>query len=141
MRKRTLWHVRLQMTQISLHFSAVWSKSSLSAWRNIALLASQNAPSEDSDQTAHAQSDQNLHWAHISGGIISDVEAQLITPYVVKWSAQGIESILFSFLYNSFWKPFGHSSLKQKRTCVVRELLQPQKTDKLFNSIALTSVL
>ena len=34
-------------TQISLHFT-VWSKSSVSAWRNDASLAIQNAPSEDS---------------------------------------------------------------------------------------------
>ena len=31
---------------------AVWSESSFSAWRNFASLAFQNAPSEDSDQTA-----------------------------------------------------------------------------------------
>ena len=39
-------------TQISLRIRAVWSESSLSAWRNFAFFAIQNALSEDSDQTA-----------------------------------------------------------------------------------------
>ena len=52
MRKRTFCHVHLTRTQISLRIRAVWSGSSLSAWRNFASLAIQNAPSEDSDQTA-----------------------------------------------------------------------------------------
>ena len=42
----------VQYTQISLRLRPVWSESSLSAWRNLASLAIQNAPSEDSDQTA-----------------------------------------------------------------------------------------
>ena len=52
MRIRTFWHVRPTQTQIRLRIRAVWSESSLSAWRNFASLAIQNAPSEDSDQTA-----------------------------------------------------------------------------------------
>ena len=36
-------------------------------------MAVRNAPSEDSDQTAHAQSDVNLQWAHVSEGTFSDV--------------------------------------------------------------------
>ena len=51
-RKRTFWHVRPMKTQISLRIHAVWLESSLSAWRNFASLAIQNAPREDSDQTA-----------------------------------------------------------------------------------------
>ena len=51
-RKRTFWHVRETKTQISLRIRAVWSESLLSAWRNFASLAIQNAPREDSDQTA-----------------------------------------------------------------------------------------
>ena len=51
-RKRTFWYVRPTKTQISLRIRAVWSESSLSAWRNFASLAIQKAPSEDSDQTA-----------------------------------------------------------------------------------------
>ena len=51
-RKRTFWYVRPTKTQIGLHIRAVWSESSLSTWRNFALLAIQTAPSEDSDQTA-----------------------------------------------------------------------------------------
>ena len=51
MRKHTFWHVRLAETQISRRMHTVWSESSLSAWRNFASLAIQNASSEDSDQT------------------------------------------------------------------------------------------
>ena len=39
-------------TQISLCIHAVWSESLQSVWRNFASLAIQNAPSEDSEQTA-----------------------------------------------------------------------------------------
>ena len=66
--KRTFWHVRPTKTQISQRIRAVWSESSLSTWRNFAFLAIQSAPSEDSDQTAHAQSDLNLRWAHMFVG-------------------------------------------------------------------------
>ena len=44
--------VRPTKTQISLRLRAVWLESSLSASRNFASLAIQNARSEDSDQTA-----------------------------------------------------------------------------------------
>ena len=36
-------------TQIRLRMREVWSESSLSAWRNFASLAIQNAPSRDSE--------------------------------------------------------------------------------------------
>ena len=52
MRKPNFWYVRPTKTQIRLRILAVWSESSLSASRNFASLAIQNAPSEDSDQTA-----------------------------------------------------------------------------------------
>ena len=52
MGKRNCWHVRPTKTQIRLRISAVWSESTLTAWRNFASLARQNAPIEDSDQTA-----------------------------------------------------------------------------------------
>ena len=51
-RQCTLEHVRQTKTQISLCIRAVWSESLLPALRNSASLAIQNAPSEDSDQTA-----------------------------------------------------------------------------------------
>ena len=38
--------------KISLRIHADWSESTLSAWRHCASLTIQNAPSEDSDQTA-----------------------------------------------------------------------------------------
>ena len=51
-RKCTIRHVSPAKTQISLHIRDVWSESSLSAWRNFASLAIENAaPSEDSDWT------------------------------------------------------------------------------------------
>ena len=54
--------MRPSKTQISLRICAVWSKSSLSAWRNIASLAIQDAPSEDSDQTARMR---RLIWIFV----------------------------------------------------------------------------
>ena len=44
-------YVRPTKTQISLPITAVWSESSLSAWRNFTSLAIQNAPNEISDRT------------------------------------------------------------------------------------------
>ena len=41
-----------QKTQVNLRIRAVWSEFSLSAGRNVAFLAIQNKPSEDTDQTA-----------------------------------------------------------------------------------------
>ena len=51
-RKHTFLHVRPTKTQISLRIRSAWSESSLSVWRNFASLVIQNAPSEDTDQTA-----------------------------------------------------------------------------------------
>ena len=45
------------------HASAQTELFSLSAWRKLSSLASQNVPSEDSDQT-----DLNLPWTHIFEG-------------------------------------------------------------------------
>ena len=50
MRKLTFWYVRPRKTQIYLRIRAFWSV--LFAWRNLASLAIQNAPSKDSDQSA-----------------------------------------------------------------------------------------
>ena len=70
--KYTFWHERPTKTLISLRIYAVRSESSLSTWRNVASLAIQNASSEDFDQPAHAQAAQNLRWAHMSKGMLSD---------------------------------------------------------------------
>ena len=52
MRKHTFRHVRPKRTQLKLISLLIQSEqSSLSAGRNFASLAAQNAPSEDSDQT------------------------------------------------------------------------------------------
>ena len=58
-RTRTFWHVRPTKTQIRLRMRAVWSESSLDAWRNFAWLAIENELSEDSDQTARIP---NVIW-------------------------------------------------------------------------------
>ena len=50
--KRTFWRVHPTKTQLRLRIRAVWSVSSLSAWKTIASLTIQNSPSEDSNQTA-----------------------------------------------------------------------------------------
>ena len=75
MRKRTFRHVRPTKIQISLWFSRVWSESLFSTQRNFASLASQNALSEDSDQTV--QIEMNLHLEQMSRGAFSYVEAQI----------------------------------------------------------------
>ena len=53
-------------TQINLYIPAVWSESSLSAWKNFVSFDIQNEPSEDSDQTAWMRSDLNPCLAHLS---------------------------------------------------------------------------
>ena len=50
-RKHTFRHVRPTKTQISLRIRAVWSESSLAAWRNFASLSVPYTPSEDSYMT------------------------------------------------------------------------------------------
>ena len=54
--QRTFWRARPTKSQISMRICAVWLASSLSAWRNFVSLAIQNAPCEDSDQTARMRS-------------------------------------------------------------------------------------
>ena len=51
-RKSTFCIIPQQRRKISLHSCTVWSESSLPSWRNLASLAFQTAPKEDSDQTA-----------------------------------------------------------------------------------------
>ena len=58
---------------------AVWSESSLSAWRIFASLAIQNAPSEDSDQTARMRSLIWIRRAHMSEGMFPDVAVHQVT--------------------------------------------------------------
>ena len=80
--ERTFWHVRPTKTQISLHIRAVCSKSSLSAWENIAPLAIQNAPSKDSSQTARIR---RLIW--IFAGRICPKLCFLTLPRTCLWYA------------------------------------------------------
>ena len=46
-----------------------------------ASLTIQNAPSENSDQTANAQADLNLRWANMSAGTISAVVAHMVLKF------------------------------------------------------------
>ena len=69
-RKHTFWDVRPTKTQI-ICASALSDQTSLPAWKkqtNLESLAIQNAPIEDSDQTARkAQSDLILRWTDMVG--------------------------------------------------------------------------
>ena len=56
MKKRTFWYEHPTKIQISLPIRTVWSESSFSAGRNFISLSIQNAPSENSDQTARMRS-------------------------------------------------------------------------------------
>ena len=76
-RKHTFWDVQPKLTQISLRISAVWSDSSLSAWRSVASVVIQNVPSEDSDLTVWMR---RLIWifaGHTSEGTFSDVAVNI----------------------------------------------------------------
>ena len=56
--KRTFWHVRLTKTQISLRIRTVWSVFAVRMKKlcNLSDFALQNAPSDDSNQTAQIRS-------------------------------------------------------------------------------------
>ena len=90
-----VWQVRPTKIKISLPIRTVWLESSLCSWRT-AFLAIQNAPNEDSDQTAQmrsliwifvgrtfAQSDLNFRWAHMSEDTFSHVETRLLLDTVI----------------------------------------------------------
>ena len=67
-------NVKVKLEKIRPRVRAVWSKSLLAAWKkynknNFASLAFQNEHNEDSDLTA----DQDLCWAHMSKGPLSDI--------------------------------------------------------------------
>ena len=93
-RKCTFWHVCPTKTQISLRIRAVLLESSLSAWRNIASLAIQNAPSEDSDQTARMRS---LIWI-FAGRTCSKVQFQTLWLKCIKCS-----KAYYYIIITSFW--------------------------------------
>ena len=87
-RKRTFWHMRPANSQISLRMLAVWSESSLSAWRNVAFLVIQKAPSEDSGQTARMR---RLIWI-FAGRTFPKLSFLRV---ILKWST----NFLFLFLF------------------------------------------
>ena len=64
MTKPTNCHVRPAKTQISLGIRPVWSESSLSAWRKLWSLATHWAHSEDWSDSADAQAELRVSWAH-----------------------------------------------------------------------------
>ena len=71
--KRTFWYERPIKTQISLNIRLVWSESLVSACRNMASLASQNAANEDSVHFANVQTGLTLQWVRMP-----DVAAHLL---------------------------------------------------------------
>ena len=80
MRKRTFGYVRPTKTQISLGIRAVWSESSLSAWRKLFILGYPIfAQWGFWSDWANAQADLNLHWMHMFEGTFSDVEAHFFS--------------------------------------------------------------
>ena len=63
---------------------AIWPESLLSAWRNFALLAFQNAPSEDSDQTARMR---RLIW----------IFSGCTCPKYVAWRFGSLQNVAWRF--------------------------------------------
>ena len=72
-RKRTFGHVRPVKIQISLRISAVWSESSLGAFRIAKDAKFLYADNEDWPYCAEAQADLSLRWAHMSEGAFPHV--------------------------------------------------------------------
>ena len=106
-RKCTFWHVHPTKTQIRLRIRAVWSESSLSAWRKIASLAIQNAPSDDSDQTVRMR---RLIWifaGQICKKVLSRAVIYMFSLNVYTYKGVQLDwlqypvTILFS--YNPIW--------------------------------------
>ena len=77
-KKRTFLHVRPTKTQINLRIRAVWSESSLYAWRKLCVLGySKCAKWIFFSNCANAQTDLKLRWTHMSEGTVSDILANL----------------------------------------------------------------
>ena len=91
-------------TRTGLRVPAVWSESSLSAWRNVVSLAIKNAPSENSDQTANAQADLVRRWAHMSEGAFSDVGVINVWVCVKPYNEQGNVLHFLSFCWSEIPK-------------------------------------
>ena len=62
-------------TQISLRISLIIVF--VVCIKKLCILGCPDAPSEDSDQTANAQADLNLHWVHMFDVTFSDVATHL----------------------------------------------------------------
>ena len=60
-----------------LKSSCASAKSDQSLHEEIASLAIQNVPTEDSDDCVSVRIDLNVRWAHVSDGMFSVVVAQL----------------------------------------------------------------
>ena len=84
MSKQTKWPMRPAKTQISLGICPVWSQSSLSAWKNLGILATHWAHSKQSDQTGR-----------ISGWSESSLGAHHFVGFVMQW--------LISFSITHLW--------------------------------------
>ena len=72
-RKRTFRHVRLAKIQVSLRICAIWSESSLGAFRMAKDVKFLHADNEDWSDSTDAQADLSLLWAHMLEGTFSHV--------------------------------------------------------------------
>ena len=113
-KKCTFWHVSFwrvfsEDSNPPVHCQS--EQSSLSAWRNFASLAIQNAASEDSDQTANAQGDLNLRWALMSECMFSDVVAHIfynkrfVIAFRQYWNAECVMKYFVARVtkFHDFW--------------------------------------
>ena len=85
--------VRPAKNQIGLGIRPVWSKSSLSAWRNLGSLATQWVHSEDWSDWADEQADLSLRWAQSL--FVGFVMSRLI------WRMRDFGDVIFAFLRHS----------------------------------------
>ena len=98
--KTTKWSLRRAKTQISLGIRPVWSKSSLSAWRNLVSWANHWAHGEDSYQTGRMP---GLIWEfagrtnHFVGFVMRRLKFVSLSETILAASWQNQQSV--SYLY------------------------------------------
>ena len=103
-RERTFWHVRPRKTQISLCFRSVWPESSIPFILGY-------------PKCAHAQTDPNLRWMHVSDGTFSDVAVHLVKQRLLWINNHG---------------PVVQSTVSLTSSLVVKTLTIPVSTSNLL---------
>ena len=104
----TFWHMHPTKTQISLHIWAVWSDSSLSAWRNFASLTIQIASSEDFDQTVQKSRVIWIFTECMSPRKHTYIILTLLNPTFIQWN-WGLQGYTLFFLFLYKMKDCGYS--------------------------------